>query len=49
MYHAIPDAGRDKESQGGRDYLDLLKTSFGEGNGNLLQHSCLEISVDRGA
>ena len=40
---------RDKESQGERDYLDLLRTSFGEGNSNLLQHSCLEVSVDRGA
>ena len=27
----------------------LLKTSFGEGNGNPLQYSCLQNPVDRGA
>ena len=29
--------------------LGLKGTSAGEGNGNLLQYSCLEHSMDRGA
>ena len=29
--------------------IQCLHTLYGEGNGNLLQYSCLENSMDRGA
>ena len=34
---------------GDRGSIPTLERSLGEGNGNALQHSCLENSMDRGA
>ena len=34
---------------GDKDSISVSQRSFGEGNGNPLQYSCLENSMDRGA
>ena len=51
-YMGFPGGSNGKESgynEGGLGLAPGLGRSPGEGNGNPLQHSCLENSMDRGA
>ena len=48
----VPGGSNDKESacsEGDPHLIPRLGRSPGEGNGNLLQYSCLDNSMDRGA
>ena len=49
---SLPYSSNDKESAydaGDENLIPGLESSSGEGNINLLQYSCLENSIDRGA
>ena len=48
-YNEVVPDGSDSKESACRDSIPALGRSSGEGNGNPLQYSCLENSMDRGA